>query len=451
MRRFLNQSKDSRNYAKAIIRVSHFCTGLKIPGLSGMSSARMGSRLKSIMSFHGNGFFDGLYYRLIVIAVVFFLILATSASGFLAHLEASSTQEEDRLEKDINATGEIPESEIHSKHEYAAAPDEFNANEQNAYTINLNSSNEGERFITPFNSVRAGNATLYHSDESVDPETKDLEALKPLSKLETDPFLGKSTVSTLNKIFSPLQVAQTVSDRKNNQPSQTYTRSYKKNQAEDDKQFYSKLEIFNKVRPVFPESVLHMGINSGFANVVLIVDERGQSRDFVVSAASHTEFGKAAVEAIKKWQFNPLLVEGTPHTSRVKVEVNFEHIGISSDDIKIIDEAILRTGRDNLFFDSISNLGQLDREPRLLNSVLPVFPENMKKAEKSGRVIVEFFIDPTGNVKAPGIKMATNDEFSISALAAVKEWKFEPPMKRGRPTYAHVYQQFTFSHIPVNF
>ncbi len=448
----LKQSKDSRNYAKAIIRVSHFCSGLKLPGLSGMSSARMGSSLKSILSFNGNGFFDGLYYRLIVIAVVFSLILATSASGFLAHLEASSTQEEDRLEKEINATKKISESEIHSNYEYAAAPDEFTTNEQNAYNINLNSSNEGERFITPLNSVKAGNATLYHSDESVDPEMKDLEASQLLTKSETDPFIGKSTVSTLNKIFSPLQVAQTVSDGKNNQLSRMYARSYRKDQIENDKEFYKELEIINQVKPQFPESVLSMGINNGFADVVFIVDERGHSRDFVVAAASHKEFGKSAMEAIKKWRFNPLLVEGKPQTSRVKVEVKFEYDGVSIAKFpNLIDEAIMRSGRDSLLFDSISNLGQLDREPKLINRATPVYPESMKKAERSGFVIVDFFIDPSGNVKAPGIKMATNDEFAIAALAAVKEWKFEPPMKRGKPIYARVKQQFNFSHIPVNF
>ncbi len=440
----LNQSKDSRNYAKGIIRVSHFCTGLKIPGLSSMSSARMGSRLKSILSFNGNRFFDGLYYRLIVIAVVFFLIFTTSTSGFLTHLEASSTQEEDRLEK------EISKSEIHSNYEYAAAPDEFTGNEQNTYKINLNSIDEGERFITPLNSVKAGNAILYHANESVNPEMKDLKASQPLAKSETDPFLGKSTVSSLNKIFSPLKVAQPVSDRDNNQSSLMYVRSDKKKLVDDD-EFYSKLEISNKVTPVFPESVLHVGINNGFANVVFIVDERGQARDFVVAAASHKEFGKSAIEAINKWRFNPLLVEGKPQTSRVKVEVNFEHIGVSKEQVNIIDEAILRSGRNSLLFDSISNLGQLDSELKLLNSVTPVYPESMKKAEKSGYVIVDFFIDPAGNVKASGIRRATNDEFAIAALAAIKEWKFEPPMKRGRPTYARVNQQFNFSHIPVNF
>ena len=171
----------------------------------------------------------------------------------------------------------------------------------------------------------------------------------------------------------------------------------------------------------------------------------------IVSAASHKQFGSASVAAIQKWNFIPMQVDGKAQTSRVIVNVDFEYVGVGyAKSPSIIEEAALRFVRHGIF-DIISNLGQLDHEPRLIKDVRPVYPESLKKSEKSGIVVVEFFIDPAGNVKAPGIKMSTDDEFAISALTAIKEWKFEPPLKRGRPTYARVYQRFAYNHFPAKF
>ena len=104
-------------------------------------------------------------------------------------------------------------------------------------------------------------------------------------------------------------------------------RTYREKQIESEKEYYSNLEVLNKVKPVFPETVLNLGITKGFANVVLIVDETGQQRDLVVASATHSAFGVAAIKAIQKWDFIPLEVDGKPQMCRVKVEVDYEHKG----------------------------------------------------------------------------------------------------------------------------
>ncbi len=451
----LMQSKDKNNYAKGIIMVSHYCIGLKIPGFSGINDVGLENRLESIISFNGKKLSNRFTHCVIIFTVSFFLLLTTSASGFLAHMEAVSTQGEEQYETEITSVDSDSSTEAIYNYTGVIIPEDAAIKESmdagDDYKIILMSDAKEERLNTFVNYEEASKVKGYPAEESVYQERIEKGAHHTVSKTETNPFRAQSAVSTLNKFFSPLQVPQTVANKENSQSYQTVVRSNRENQSENDKEYYSQLEVLNQVKPVFPESVLHLGITEGFAEVVLIVDERGEQRDMIVSVASHKQFGLASVAAIQKWNFIPLQVDGKAQTSRVKVNVDFKYIGVGQAKYpSIIEEAALRFERNGLF-DNISNLGQLDHEPRLIKNVRPVYPENLKKSEKSGMVVVEFFIDPAGNVKAPGIKMATDDEFAISALAAIKEWKFEPPLKRGKPTYARVYQRFAYNHIPVNF
>ena len=230
-------------------------------------------------------------------------------------------------------------------------------------------------------------------------------------------------------------------------------RTYREKQIESEREYFSNLEVLNKIKPVFPVTVLNLGITKGFANVVFIVDETGQQRDMVVASATHSAFGVAAIKAIQKWDYIPLQVDGKPQSCRVKVEVDYEHRGGGTSIRPIsINKALQSFEREIPLFDHYTViLGQLDHKPKLINDVSPVYPESLRKAKKSGLVVIDFFIDPTGNVRAPGIKMATNKEFAIAALVAVKEWKFDPPMKEGKPTHARVNQRFSFSNISVDY
>ena len=98
----------------------------------------------------------------------------------------------------------------------------------------------------------------------------------------------------------------------------------------------------------------------------------------------------------------------------------------------------------------VSDINELDHEPKISKSISPVYPQEMWEAEASGQVLVEFFIDPTGKVKAAGIKSSSNDYFAVAALTAIKKWKFQAPMKRSKRVTARAYQPFFFEYKPFD-
>ena len=444
----LIQSKDKNNYAKGIIMVSHYCIGLKTPGFSGINDIRLENRLESIIRFNGNKLFSRFTHRFIIVTALFFLFLTTSTSGFLAHLGALNIHEDSNTAKDVIAAAEGDSINEVINNREAVLPDEkaFNAVNNSHEVIPMakeersNESHSGYVEIAPESTLK-----ITDSDPPQSIEVEDYTSLPDSVKI---PFFNASTTSTLNKLFRPLQVAQTTGGDKTDR---IYEREYPTSYEEEvdiNIADYPDLEIKNKVIPRFPRSVLDLGYDKGFAKIVFIVDEAGQQRDFVITSTSHPDFGMELLKALRKWKFSPIYVKRKPQTTRIKLEANFKFRGISNDDINIIEEAQLRFERVKPIY-RINNLSELDREPRLLKEVPPFFPEKMKRRNKNGRVLVEFFIDPNGNVLAPGIKSATNDDFAIAVLSAVQKWKFEPPMKNGIPVSAHVFQHFNFSYVPV--
>ena len=402
----LNHIKDKRIYTNGIIRVSHFCIGIKIPGFSGASNSNLRNRLESIVGFNGNYFSKGIYQWFIIVSVVLFLVFTTSASGYLSHWETLNKQNDISMDMDMNSVdGEI----INDKTSINIIDDIYAA--------------KGE------------------------------EANRYTTRSKPDSIFNTVTASNLIRLFNPLGVSQTVNEMDSHHVSHPNSSSFNKEHIKNGKKVYPDIEIINQVKPQFPDSVLHLGINKGFANVVFIFDNTRKQRDFVVTASSHPDFGSATIRALKMWEFVPEMLEGVPHTIRVKVEASFDYKGINENHINIIEVAVLRKEKDDAYIHRITyvyrinNLYQIEYVPKLIRHVPPIYPENMKGNTLSGNVLVEFKIDLLGNVKAPRVKSSTHNGFSNAALNAIRRWKFESPIKYGKSDEVKVYQPFNFRNV----
>ncbi len=84
--------------------------------------------------------------------------------------------------------------------------------------------------------------------------------------------------------------------------------------------------------------------------------------------------------------------------------------------------------------------------------VQPVYPTAPSRHSRVGHATVRFYIDDQGRVRLPRISgeaYAANDELGAwamadAAVAAVAQWRFEPPLSHGKPTVVLVEQDFNF-------
>jgi len=93
---------------------------------------------------------------------------------------------------------------------------------------------------------------------------------------------------------------------------------------------------------------------------------------------------------------------------------------------------------------STYDISQLDQIPQAQFRVPPQYPLEMRQAGTSGEVVVEFIVDPNGNVRNATAIKSTRGEFEQAAVDAVKAWTFRPGMKNTR-------QVFTRMQVPIVF
>ncbi|MEP9409832.1 MAG: energy transducer TonB [Candidatus Brocadia sp.] len=86
--------------------------------------------------------------------------------------------------------------------------------------------------------------------------------------------------------------------------------------------------------------------------------------------------------------------------------------------------------RDNL--DALFSLADLDQKPRVIYQPGPILDKQMRK-KAPGTVYILFVVDQNGRVEKPMVQSSSDPVFEKPALDAVKQWKFEPGKRHGRP------------------
>lgn len=99
---------------------------------------------------------------------------------------------------------------------------------------------------------------------------------------------------------------------------------------------------------------------------------------------------------------------------------------------------IARGGRSLQSLGQIFEISQLDRAPTPVAQPSPVFPFHLKKDFGEAVVVVEFIVDPEGNVVNPVAQPAVHRDFEAAAVAGVAKWKFRPGQKAGKKVSTRV-------------
>lgn len=89
-------------------------------------------------------------------------------------------------------------------------------------------------------------------------------------------------------------------------------------------------------------------------------------------------------------------------------------------------------------------MGELDHPPTSTVRKAPAYPAALRAAGIQGSVVVSFVIDTEGKVQDARAVQSTHHDFEEAAIAAIKEWQFEPGRKGGRAVNTRVSQQLRF-------
>jgi protein TonB len=141
----------------------------------------------------------------------------------------------------------------------------------------------------------------------------------------------------------------------------------------------------------------------------------------------------------------PELIEKTQKLdlSQLELALNLNlNTGWMSGDFAVkLDTFDSEDGKDNL--DELFSMADLDQKPRVVYQPGPIIGEKVRR-KSPGTVYILFIVDEKGNVENPVIQSSTDPVFEKPAITAVKQWKFEPGKRKGKPVRFRMRVPITF-------
>lgn len=193
------------------------------------------------------------------------------------------------------------------------------------------------------------------------------------------------------------------------------------------------------VRPLIGESLPSTGI----VRMVINVDPDGKLADWLLIESAHTRFAVAAIEAVKEWKYRPAIERGEPIGVRTELVFNFEMRG-QVVSMSCVDTVAMLTQRFSGVQKFVYRGGELDSIPQPLVMVSPQPVVPLAGSTQQG-VLVDFYIDETGRPRMATVDSKGNNDMAISALIAIEQWRFTPPMFKRHPVAVRASQWFDFS------
>jgi len=182
-------------------------------------------------------------------------------------------------------------------------------------------------------------------------------------------------------------------------------------------------KLIKKVEPVYPDEARKAGIE-GAVTLEATTDNRGRVQNVKV-LRSIPELDQAAVDAVKQWVYEPMVIDGKPRgvvfTITCRFSLDNERMG------KAFEGGV--TGTDQK--PAVRAVGDI-KPPKLIKKVEPIYPEIAKQAAIEGVVILEAITDIYGRVVNTNV-LRSIPLLNQAAIDAVTQWVYEPMIFDGEP------------------
>lgn len=176
--------------------------------------------------------------------------------------------------------------------------------------------------------------------------------------------------------------------------------------------------LIKKIEPAYPAEAKEAG-TEGTVVLEIRIDAKGKVEAVKVLRGSAEILNKAAADAVKQWEYEPMIIDGKAQAVLATVTVRFA-LGDKKSDVATLDSV----GTEKDAKPPIHAIGDI-KPPKLVTMVEPIYPEEARKAGISGVVIVEATTNKEGRVVDTKV-LRSIPELNQAAIDAVKQWVYEP-------------------------
>jgi TonB family protein len=200
--------------------------------------------------------------------------------------------------------------------------------------------------------------------------------------------------------------------------------------------------VLEPVRPlgaIYPP-VAQEGKIQGEILALILVSEAGAVENIHVLKADDL-LSSAAQEAMKKWEFKPVMEDGNAIPVVSKVTFNFVLADNSQNATVVLPDIAPATK-----FPKRVRVSTEVMKGLILKYVDPVYPREARVAGQ-GRVLIQETISKEGKVM--DLKVVSGHPlFSVAAIEAVKQWRYKTYLRMGRPVEVETLVQVDFFTLP---
>lgn len=216
--------------------------------------------------------------------------------------------------------------------------------------------------------------------------------------------------------------------------------------ATEEESTMRELQLARMVHPNFPGQLAILGIPTGDVTLAISRDAGGNPTDILVIESSHSLFSEAALESAWQWKFVPISESAARNAAPAVVRLSFSYQGVVFVFPTIENQMRRNVGagiRNRAVV--LPTLEMANSSPRPVNYKDPEYPATLASVGMQGEAKVTFYVDEEGKVRMPRVLSATAPEFGKAAIAAVSNWRFDPPKPRGNTMVAADSWTFKFT------
>lgn len=180
-------------------------------------------------------------------------------------------------------------------------------------------------------------------------------------------------------------------------------------------------KLIHKVSPVYPKEAKEARVQ-GIVVLGTRIDTQGRVSRVMVYQSQTPLLERAAIDAVKQWIYEPLIVEGR---AREAVFTTTVHFKLMPGEVEIA----RAPGSDA---EGAVELGDSE-PPTIVKKVEPVYPVEARKALVQGMVVLEVTTDKEGRVAEAKVLRSDSSLLNQASIDAVKQWVYEPLIRDGKP------------------
>ena len=197
--------------------------------------------------------------------------------------------------------------------------------------------------------------------------------------------------------------------------------------------------------PEYPASLIERHLD-GQVVFDLEIGKEGEVSNFKILNASHPDFVRPAVDAVKQWKFHPATKGDLPVKDGKRAPLSFFYEGrVATDQRSPLEanEFVLQVP------EGMTKKAVCDREPEILAIADPVFPLELLESGKAGEAEVSFTVNTQGLPEEVWIKSASTPSCGFSVAAAIEASVFNPAVLDGHSVSVKLVKKHPFI-LPVN-